>query len=145
MALDGDHGYLKSVLHALEIPVESQSLVFSKTSLQVRRISPRTPLAIYFSDDVYVGFCQSAGVLEVSAVDPQPGTVFCILDQRGAATTPKFERRIDNCLICHSAARMGVPKSRQLARWLLPTSRASMGPERGSSGKPGSNQCHRPA
>lgn len=42
---DPEFGYLKSVLHELQIPVQSQSLVFSKTSLQLRRISPRTPRA----------------------------------------------------------------------------------------------------
>src|SRR5690348_11883816 len=44
------HGYLKSVLRALDIPESSQVLVFSKTSLQRERISPRTPRAIYFND-----------------------------------------------------------------------------------------------
>ena len=46
---------LRELLHLLEVPVESQTLVFSKTSLQTHRISPRHPRALYFSDDVYVG------------------------------------------------------------------------------------------
>src|SRR5262245_11727431 len=50
-------GYLRSVLRALDIPESSQVLVFSKTSLQRERISPRTPRAIYFNDEVLVGFC----------------------------------------------------------------------------------------
>ena len=49
------HGYLKSVLEKLEIPVNSQTLVFSKTSFQYKKITPRTPRALYFNDDVYVG------------------------------------------------------------------------------------------
>jgi hypothetical protein len=104
-----EFGYLPSLLKALKVPVESQSLVFSKTSLQMRRISPRTPRAIYFSDDVYVGFCQSGEVLEISAVDPQLGAVFYSLDQR-QMDRPQIVRRTDNCLVCHSSSRVeGVP------------------------------------
>jgi hypothetical protein len=102
-------GYLPSLLQALDIPPESQALVFSKTSLQMRRISPRTPRAIYFSDDVYVGFCQSGEVLEISAVDPKLGTVFYSIDQLPGGD-PQIVRRTDNCLVCHSSSRMeGVP------------------------------------
>ena len=38
-----DQGYLRSVLRSLDVPVSSQVLVFSKTSLQRERISPKTP------------------------------------------------------------------------------------------------------
>jgi hypothetical protein len=104
-----EFGYLPSLLKALLVPAESQSLVFSKTSLQMRRISPRTPRAIYFSDDVYVGFCQSGEVLEISAVDPKLGAVFYSLDQR-QMDRPQIVRRTDNCLVCHSSSRVeGVP------------------------------------
>ena len=102
-------GYLPAVLKALDVPTESQMFVFSKTSLQVRYIAPRTPRAVYFNDNVYVGYCQMGDVLEISAVDPQLGTVFYTLDQQPDAT-PRFERRIDNCLICHSSSRTeGIP------------------------------------
>lgn len=110
LAHDDHYGYLQSVLSALDVPIESQVLVFSKTSLQLRRISPRTPRAIYFNDDVYIGFCQSGDVVEVSAGDPQLGTVFYSLSQRAAKDIPKFERQTDNCLLCHSSSRTeGVP------------------------------------
>jgi hypothetical protein len=104
-------GYLRSLLEALQIPIDSQCLVFSKTSLQLRRISPKTPRAIYFSDDLYVGFCQAGDVLEVSAVDPQLGTVFYVLSQTPpAGGAPVFQRQTDNCLVCHSSSRTdGVP------------------------------------
>ncbi|MEZ6055274.1 MAG: hypothetical protein R3C01_01090 [Planctomycetaceae bacterium] len=103
-------GYLPAVLKALDIPAESQALVFSKTSLQLRRISPRTPRAIYFRDDVYIGFCQEGEVIEVSAVDPQLGTVFYTIDQQQTETIPRFERRVDSCLVCHASSRTeGVP------------------------------------
>ena len=109
LTFDDDHGYLPSLLESLKIPVESQMLVFSKTSLQLRRITPRTPRALYFNDDVYVGFCQSGDVLEISAADPKLGTVFYTLDQR-RKEAPKFVRQTDNCLVCHSSSRTdGVP------------------------------------
>jgi hypothetical protein len=50
------HGYLESVLRELGIESSSQVLVFSKTSFQRERISPKTPRALYFNDDVYVGY-----------------------------------------------------------------------------------------
>jgi hypothetical protein len=70
--------------------------------LQRQRITPKTPRAVYFSDDVYVGYCQRGDVLEISAVDPQLGTVFYTLDQQ-PTETPRFKRQGDSCLICHSS------------------------------------------
>lgn len=102
-------GYLKAVLESLQVPVSSQTLVFSKTSLQRHKISPRTPRALYFSDDVYVGFCQGGDVVELSAVDPQLGAVFYTLDQE-QSDAPRFTRQIDNCLLCHGSSHTrGVP------------------------------------
>ena len=42
------HGYLEAVLKALNVPVSSQVLVFSKTSFQAPRISPRMPRLIFY-------------------------------------------------------------------------------------------------
>lgn len=67
---DAQHGYLKSVLEHLNVSATSQALVFSKTSFQVRYISPRTPRAVYFGDDIYVGWVQGGHVVELSVVDP---------------------------------------------------------------------------
>ncbi|HUQ68121.1 MAG TPA: hypothetical protein VM165_01275, partial [Planctomycetaceae bacterium] len=103
------YGYLTSVLTALEVPVSSQMLVFSKTSLQRQRISPRTPRAIYFNDDVYIGYCRSGEVVEVAVADPQLGTVFYTLDQ-APQDRPMFVRQTDNCLLCHGGSQTrGVP------------------------------------
>jgi len=103
-----EHGYLDSVLKALDVPVESQVLVFSKTSFQAPRISPRMPRALYFNDDVSVGFVRGGDVVEVAAHDPKQGVIFYTLDQE-ATPSPKFERR-DTCLQCHqSGATLGVP------------------------------------
>ncbi|MBX9790512.1 MAG: hypothetical protein K2Y37_16455 [Pirellulales bacterium] len=106
---DEGQGYLRALLSALQVPVESQMLVFSKTSLQRDRISPQSPRAIYFNDEVYVGYCRSGEVLEISAVDPVLGAVFYTLEQQ-PAEQPRFLRQTDNCLVCHSSSRTeGVP------------------------------------
>jgi hypothetical protein len=91
------------------VPESSQTLVFSKTSLQRQRISPSTPRALYFSDDTYVGFCQNGDLLEISTVDNELGAVFYTLDQN-PETPPRLMRQTDNCLICHSSSSTkGVP------------------------------------
>jgi hypothetical protein len=103
LTYDDQVGYLRSLLAELKVPVSSQALVFSKTSLQRERIKPGTPRAVYFGDDVYVGFCQNGVVLEVTAIDPQLGSVFYSLDQE-KTDKPKFTRQSDTCLICHSGS-----------------------------------------
>lgn len=102
-------GYLPALLEALEVPVSSQTLVFSKTSLQRNRIAPRRPRALYFNDDTYVGFCQAGDVVEISVADPELGAVFYTLDQRNEEE-PTILRQTGNCLACHSSSRTeGVP------------------------------------
>jgi hypothetical protein len=101
-------GYLPAVLNRLDINIDSQVLVFSRTSIQNQRISPRTPRAIYFNDDAAVGFVQDGEVLEVSAIDPRQGAVFYTLDTE-KSDRPEFARR-DDCLRCHQGApTMGIP------------------------------------
>jgi hypothetical protein len=102
------HGYLRSVLRRLNVPVESQVLVFSKTSFQASRIGPVIPRAIYFNDSVTVGFVRGGDVIEVASTDPKQGSIFYTLDQ-DPKVPPRFERR-DTCLQCHqSGATTGVP------------------------------------
>jgi len=106
---DDEHGYLTSLLKELDIPLSSQVLVFSRTSLQRSRISPKTPRAIYFNDDVSVGFCQRGDVLEIAAADPNLGAVFYTLDQN-PAKAGAFTRQTESCLICHgSSSNQGFP------------------------------------
>jgi hypothetical protein len=101
-------GYLPAVLQQLGINVDSQVLVFSKTSTQVSRISPQTPRAIYFNDNTSVGFVQNGEVLELASLDPKQGVIFYSLDVRKSAQ-PEFARR-DDCLQCHQGApTLGVP------------------------------------
>ena len=102
LAWDQDHGYLKSLLHELEISQTTQTLVFSKTSLQVSRISPRRPRAIYFNDDVYVGWVQNGDVIELSAADPVLGGTFYTISQQ-KSDLPVLKRETSRCLQCHAS------------------------------------------
>src|SRR5689334_10511831 len=96
-------GYLRALLEKLKIDTASQVLVFSKTSKQRDRISPRTPRAIYFNDDVYVGYCHNGSIIEVSIADPNLGAVFYSVDQNDGAK-PKLERQTQRCLQCHGTS-----------------------------------------
>ena len=102
-----DHGYLKSVLAALDVPESSQVLVFSKTSLQRDRITPRTP-RIYFNDDVYVGFCSAARSWRYPRSIRRSGRV--LHARPGAGRRPRFTRQTETCLTCHaSSLNRGIP------------------------------------
>jgi len=101
LRFEGRGGYLRSIMEALRVPAESQSVVFSKTSLQSHYISPSSPRAIFFSDDVSVAFVPDAPLLEVAALDPHQGVVFYAVVQR-PAEKPQILRS-DSCLSCHEA------------------------------------------
>jgi hypothetical protein len=104
----GVTGYLPSLLQHLGVNVDSQALVFSKTSFQSQKISPRNPRAIYFADDVAVGYVRGGDVLELAATDPRQGIVFYTL-AAAKAEKPCLKRRED-CLRCHQGpATIGVP------------------------------------
>ena len=106
LSFDAKHGYLESVLRELKVPLQSQGLVFSKTSFQASRISPRAPRALYFNDDVYIGWVHGGDVLEAASVDPQLGPVFYLLPQRDTGR-PRFRRENTSCLQCHQSPLTG--------------------------------------
>lgn len=104
IALDrtSELAFLKSLLRELNVPVSSQMLVFSTTSLQLRLISPSNPRALYFNDDIYIGYIPG-GRVEVLSLDPELGAIFSIFD------IPRDERplrieRSDRCMNCHGSA-----------------------------------------
>jgi len=103
LAFDPSTGYLADLLKALEIPVSSQGLVFSKTSFQDRQISPQTPRAVYFGDEAYVGSIPGTPLIEVTSMDPVKGPVFYTLGQ-DAKLPPRLVRRHDECLTCHAGS-----------------------------------------
>jgi hypothetical protein len=120
---DDRFGYLPSLLRALDVPQESQVLVFSKTSLQIHKISPTNPRGIFFNDSVYVGYVPGSETIELAANDPMLGAVFYTLDGSGGAQevdedeseraaeglshgiAPALVRDRGNCLSCHATSR----------------------------------------
>ena len=99
LRFDPESGYLRDVLRALDVPVESQVLSFAQTSLQGKHIAADNPRAIYFRDDVAVAWIRGADLLELAVQDPKQGTIFYTLRQTPAAA-PAFTRD-DACLACH--------------------------------------------
>ena len=91
-------GYLRSLLRALDVMPESQMLVFSQTSMQADQISFQNPRAVYFNDQVSIGWVRGADELEIAVQDPRQGIIFYTLEQGAAA--PRFKRE-RQCLICH--------------------------------------------
>ncbi len=108
LKFDGPQGYLRSVLDALDIPIQSQLVVFSKTSFQADRINPRNPRSLFFSDSVVVGWVHGGPIIEVAAEDPKQGMIFYTLSQNPARQV-RLSRDV-NCLACHvSHESLGVP------------------------------------
>lgn len=102
----GPHGYLDSLLAALDIDPDSQVLVFSKTSLQIDAITPETPRAVYFNDDTYVGFVQKTGLMEVATMDADRGAVFYSFNTVTTASgnhSWHLDREAPRCLTCHDS------------------------------------------
>src|SRR6187200_2404963 len=111
LTFEGRSGFLRSALEALQIPVDSQLLVFSRTSLQAKRINEGNPRALFFNDRVALGWVRDGDLLEVAARDESQGVVFYTLEQRAdtAAGLPQFKRAFE-CLGCHVAGdTLGVP------------------------------------
>ena len=84
--------------------------MYSQTSLQGKLINPKTPRAIYFNDDVYVGYVQD-GPIEIASLDPKLGPVFYLLEQ--SAPKPKFSAELGRCMSCHDSYSLtggGVPR-----------------------------------
>ena len=124
LAFDSANGYLRSTLEALAVPIESQLLVFSQTSLQSTRIAPANPRALFFNDNVAVGWVRGSDVLEIAAHDDRQGVVFYTLDQT-AAGTPRFKRD-DTCLACHLTwETLGVPGLQVLSTFPMPDDKNS--------------------
>ena len=111
---EGRSGYLQSALDALGIAVDSQVLVFSRTSLQAKRINQANPRALFFNDRAALGWVRDGEVIEVAVHDARQGIVFYELDQKppgeGSAGQPPQFRRDFKCLGCHMAGdTLGVP------------------------------------
>lgn len=107
LRFDPARGYLTAVLEALHVPIESQMVVFSKTSRQAAIINPMNPRSVFFNDSVAVALPRG-GFIELAAHDPRQGVLFYVLDQR-QVDRPAFGRPLV-CVSCHhSYAGLGVP------------------------------------
>lgn len=105
---DPKYGYLTAVLKAFDIPLNSQTLVFSKTSSQSPHTSPSTPRALYYRDGVYVAFAKGDELLDVISTDPVKGPIFFSLEQK-AVSKPQFMRD-ETCMRCHQGPKtLNVP------------------------------------
>lgn len=98
----GEKAFVQSVLDALKIPVSSQLLVYSATSMQSERINPRNPRALYFNEDAYVGVVPG-GRVELAGVDPELGCVFYIFQTPQPGVVPMAERST-RCFNCHAGS-----------------------------------------
>jgi len=103
----GPSGYLRSVLDALQVPLDSQMMVFVKDSVQMGRISRDQPRSLFFNDVVSVGWVRG-GFIELASQDPHLGVIFYTLEEPRFGLSldtfrfgsPAFTRRND-CLMCH--------------------------------------------
>ncbi|WDE98780.1 hypothetical protein PQO03_13135 [Lentisphaera profundi] len=96
-------GFLDALLKELDIPINSQTLIFSKTSFHRKQIYPSNPRALYFNDEIYVGWVPGTKLLEIAISDPELGAVFYTLEQKQNETI-QFKRD-DSCLSCHVSSR----------------------------------------
>jgi hypothetical protein len=99
LAYDSKYGYLPAVLNEFGIPLNSQTLVFSKTSSQSPHTSPESPRALYYRDGVYVAFAHGDDLLDVISTDPVKGPIFFSLEQK-PVSKPQFMRD-ETCMRCH--------------------------------------------
>lgn len=95
-----DRAFLISFLKALDVPISSQILVFSATSLQSEIINPRNARALYFNEDTYVGWVPG-GRLEVIGIDPEYGPMFYVFDRLRPGSIPRVDKS-QKCFNCHA-------------------------------------------
>src|SRR5688572_1234665 len=82
LTFQGRSGYLQSAIDALQLPIDSQLLVFSRQSLQGRLIEPSSPRALFFNDRVTLAWVRDGDLLEDAAHDENGGVIFYSLEDR---------------------------------------------------------------
>ena len=109
---EGRSGFLRSALEALQIPVDSQLLVFSRASLQGKLINEQNPRALFFNDRVALGLGSRRRDHRGgrSRRDPPAScSTRSISEPIAPAGSPQFKRAFE-CLGCHVAGdTLGVP------------------------------------
>ncbi len=99
-----EKAFLHSLLDKIDVPLESQVLVFSHTSFQNDLIRPQRPRAIYFSENFYVGWVQG-GSIEIASMDPDLGPIFYRMDTPFGRQAEPHIVRDNQCLNCHGSSR----------------------------------------
>lgn len=98
---------LLALLKELSVDPSSQVLTFLKSSHQRSKINPQNPRAIYFSDDIYVGFVPG-GFVELIVSDQEKGLVFYSFEF--GSQRPTVVREVNRCMTCHCSVRtMNIP------------------------------------
>jgi len=111
---------VRRLLEELQISESSQILVFSRTSLQRGVVSPTNPRAIYFNDEVYLGWMPN-GRIEIASSDPKKGFIFFFQRELSDQKAPLFSRdRV--CIECHAGSATNFLPG-PLARSVFPDSR----------------------
>ncbi|MBN9589955.1 MAG: hypothetical protein BGN85_01460 [Alphaproteobacteria bacterium 64-11] len=105
---DDGHGWLESLLAALNISPDTQVLPFTRSSLQFDHINPKAPRAVYFNDDVAVGAVHDGGLIEIIANDRRDGLAFYTLDTKDVVK-PRLQREAQRCLSCHGMVNTLAP------------------------------------
>lgn len=95
-----EKAFAKSVLDALDVPVSSQMLVYSATSLQSAKCNPRSPRALYFNEHAYVAVVLG-GQVEMLGVEPELGGIFYAFSKAQPGVKPVVERSTQ-CFNCHA-------------------------------------------
>jgi hypothetical protein len=100
-------GYLPDLLRHLDLNVDSQLLVFSKTSFQQPYINPKNPRALYFNDQASVGTVPGADYYEIVGLEPTHGMAFYTLTTK-ETDHPQLEKRSTECVFCHAVGNRGA-------------------------------------
>ena len=132
---DDGHGYLRSLLAALDVPQESQVLPFTRSSLQFDKISPQHPRALYFNDDLAVGAVHQGKLFEFLVNDRNGALSFYTLDVT-KTDKPHFTREDSTCAACHGMV------NRYALGWIVAniTATADGTPQFTDPGKPFENR-----
>src|SRR5204862_8187756 len=88
--------WVRGVLRELNVPVESQVLVFSKSSLQNALINPQTPRSVFYNEDAYAGWAQG-GMMELIGIDPVQGPQFYTMTFPETTGSPPVLATSDQC------------------------------------------------
>jgi hypothetical protein len=108
LIFSGPKGYVTSLLRRLNVPEDSQVLVFSQTSLQVNFIRPTNPRAIYFTDGIAIGTIPGAPLIEMWAVGRDGSLRFYTL-KNTPAQRPQVQAEDIECFSCHESINPSVP------------------------------------